>query len=225
MESFSEPVASIGRRPARLGKRSVEPKRLGVPIVVSAPSGGGKTTICRQVMQRLPNVEFSVSHTTRAPRPGEQHAVDYYFVDDAKFTSLVGDDAFVEWAHVHGHRYGTSRDEADRRLQHGIDILFDIDVQGGRQILERLPEAVLVFIVPPTLDILARRLVGRGSDSEAEITRRLAVAADEIKQATFYTHWILNDDLTHAIHDLEAIICAERLRRVDKGALVTRVLA
>lgn len=212
------------RRDNRVGRRTVEAKRQGVPIVVSAPSGGGKTTICRQVMERLSGVEFSVSHTTRAPRPGERDGVDYHFVTDRQFVELVDQDAFIEWAHVHGRRYGTSHQEAERRLDLGIDVLFDIDVQGGRQILQRLPDAVLVFLVPPTLEILERRLRSRQSDSDDEIARRLKIAADEIRQATFYTHWIVNDDLTQAVHDLEAIICAERLRRVDKQALMRRVM-
>ena len=202
----------------------MDTKRHGVPIVVSAPSGGGKTTMCHRVIERLSEIEFSVSHTTRAPRPGERPDVDYHFVDDGQFTQLMNDGAFLEWAGVHGKRYGTARREAESRLDSGIDVLFDIDVQGGKQIMERLPTAVLVFVVPPSIDVLERRLRSRASDSEDEVTRRMAAAEDEIQRATFYTHWIVNDHLEQAVDDLEAIVRAERLRRVDKQALMTRVL-
>src|SRR5437773_335563 len=123
--------------------------RRGVPIVVSAPSGAGKTTLCHAVLARVGGIEFSVSHTTRAPRGKEKDGVDYYFVDDAAFAKLVAEGQLLEWAEVHGKRYGTSRGEVDRRLERGIDVLFDIDVQGGRQLHERLPGTVLVYVLPP----------------------------------------------------------------------------
>ncbi len=198
--------------------------RTGVPIVISAPSGGGKTTLCRELMAQVPGVEFSVSHTTRQARPGERDGVDYHFVSDAEFDALVAGDAFLEWAWVHGHRYGTSRLETDSRLAAGIDVLFDIDVQGGRQVSERLPGAVLVFVLPPDLATLEQRLRGRKSDSEDEIARRLAAARQELEQATFYTHWIVNDELSRAVSDLKSIVVSERLRRMDKQALVRALL-
>lgn len=199
-------------------------KRQGVPIVVSAPSGGGKTTMCHRVMDRLPGVEFSVSHTTRAPRPKEKDGVDYHFVDNPTFDRLVADNAFLEWANVHGRRYGTSHQEAEARLDRGIDVLFDIDVQGGKQIITQMPHAVLVFVVPPNMQVLAERLRQRQSDSVEQIERRLAIAAEEIRQASFYTHWIINDDLDKAVLSLESIVRAERLRNLDKAALMRAVL-
>jgi guanylate kinase len=194
--------------------------RRGVPIVVSAPSGGGKTTLCHKAMGRMPGLEFSVSHTTRRPRGAERPDVDYHFVDDAQFVQLIEQDVFLEWAHVHGRRYGTSRLEAEKRLDQGIDVFFDIDVQGGQQIAGAMPDAVLVFVVPPSMAVLATRLRQRVSDAEDEIQRRLQVAADEIRAAHFYTHWIVNDDLERAVDDLCAIVRAERLRHVDKQALI-----
>jgi guanylate kinase len=202
----------------------VAPFRTGVPIVVSAPSGGGKTTLCHALMARRPGVEFSVSHTTRKPRPGEQEAVDYCFVDDTAFERLVADGAFLEWAWVHGHRYGTTRAQAETRLARGIDVLFDIDLQGGRQIADRLPNAVLVFILPPDLATLEKRLRERRSDARDEIARRLAAARIEIEQAAFYTHWIVNDELERAVTELEAVLISERLRNCDKQTLVRTIL-
>lgn len=199
--------------------------RAGVPLVVSAPSGGGKTTLCHKLIDGQNGVEFSVSHTTRALRGKECEGIDYHFVNEAQFDALVTQGAFLEWAHVHGNRYGTSHHEADSRLGRGIDVLFDIDIQGGRQIAARMPEAVLVFILPPDLATLERRLRARQSDSAEVIARRLAAARAEIADATFYTHWIVNDDLDHAVGELAAVLQGERLRRVDKQELVRTVLA
>jgi guanylate kinase len=199
--------------------------RTGVPLVVSAPSGGGKTTLCRRLMSEVSGVEFSVSHTTRKPRGAERDGVDYHFVDDAGFERLVGASAFLEHAWVHGHHYGTTRAEADGRLLRGVDVLFDIDVQGGRQIAAQLPDAVLVFVLPPDVATLEARLRGRRSDADDEIARRLAAARAEIEQASFYTHWIVNDDLDRALAELRAVLAGERLRHVDKGVLVRTFLA
>ena len=198
--------------------------RRGTPVVVSAPSGAGKTTLCHRLLGRLPQVELSISYTTRQPRPGEQDGVDYHFIDAAAFTRMAEAGAFLEWAEVHGNQYGTSLVDTQARLQRGVDVIFVIDVQGGGQIASRLPEAILVFVMPPTLAILEARLRGRGSDSEAAIARRLRVAGDEAREATLYTHWLVNDDLDEAVRDLEAILRAERLRRVDKQALLASVL-
>ena len=199
-------------------------KRAGVPIVVSAPSGGGKTTMCHRVIRRLTGIEFSISYTTRPPRPGESHGSDYYFTDRAQFEKLIDAGAFLEWAHVHGHLYGTALAETETLLKRGIDVLFDIDVQGGQQILHRLPDAVLVFVVPPNMATLETRLRGRGNNTDADIARRLEAAAEEIRGAPFYTHWIINDHLEQAVDDLEAIVRSERLRRVDKEDLMRTVL-
>ncbi|MEE8409543.1 MAG: guanylate kinase [Myxococcota bacterium] len=199
-------------------------QRRGVPMVVSAPSGCGKTTLCRRLVNALDRVELSVSRTTRALRGREQDGVDYHFVDDAAFDRLVSEDAFLEWAHVYGHRYGTARIEASTRLDGGIDVLFDIDVQGGRQIADRVDDTVLVFVLPPDLVTLEDRLRGRGSDAEDVIARRLEAARQEIEQASFYTHWIVNDDLDAALDELRSVLVAERLRRVYTPALIDAMI-
>lgn len=196
----------------------------GVPIVVSAPSGAGKTTLCRKVMQRLRNVAFSISHTTRAPRPKERADVDYHFVDDAKFSNLVETGAFVEWAHVHRYRYGTSRAATERLLSAGCDVFFDVDVQGGAQIAKAMPNAALVLVLPPSLEVLGERLRQRHSDSDEQIQARLAVAAQEIRAASFYTYVLINEDLHEATTALESIVRAERLRNADRQAKLDYVL-
>lgn len=199
--------------------------RPSIAFVVSAPSGAGKTTLCRRMIARMGDLAFSTSHTTRPPRPHERNGHDYHFVDPPHFERMVAEEAFVEWARVHGRLYGTSRAEIDRLAGIGCDVLFEIDVQGGRQILAALPQVALIFIVPPSMAVLATRLRQRASDASAEIDRRLAVAADEVRQAAFYTHWIVNDDLEEAAAQMHAIIVAERLRFADKALLSERVLA
>lgn len=198
--------------------------RRGSPVIVSAPSGGGKTTMCRRAIAELEDVEFSISHTTRKPRPHEKHGVDYYFLDDAVFARMVERDEFLEHARVHGNRYGTARATVEERLTTGVDILFDIDVQGGRQIADRIPDAVLVYVLPPSMEVLTERLKKRDSDSPDEIARRLAAARDEIKSATFYTHWIINDELDEAVAALRSILIAERHKRYSRSAMLDTVL-
>ncbi len=196
----------------------------GVPLVVSAPSGCGKTTLCRRVMQELGGVAFSVSHTTRAPRPKERDGVDYHFVDEQEFVRLRGEGAFLEWASVHGNSYGTARAGVLEELERGVDVLFDIDLQGGRQIASEIKGTVLVFVAPPSLAALEQRLRARGSDSEETIARRLTNARREIEDAGFYDYWIVNDELELAVRDLAAVLLGERLRRIDKAALAEKLL-
>lgn len=188
--------------------------------MVSAPSGAGKTTLCAAIRKCLADIEVSVSHTTRAPRGKERDGVDYHFVDDATFAELADQDAFLEWANVHGKSYGTSRKKVEERLAAGVDVLFDIDVQGGRQLRDKLDDVVLVFVLPPDMAALEQRLRGRRSDSEAQIQARLQAATEEIEAAGFYTYWFVNDDLDEAVETLRTIIVAERLRRADKQALI-----
>ncbi|MEM6731008.1 MAG: guanylate kinase [Myxococcota bacterium] len=193
-------------------------------MIVSAPSGGGKTTICRAAMAELEDVEFSISHTTRKPRPHEIEGRDYFFLEDSQFDQMIANDEFLEWAKVHGNRYGTARATVEQRLSDGIDILFDIDVQGGRQIADRIPDAVLVYVLPPSMEVLTQRLRTRASDAPEEIARRLDAARDEIKSATFYTHWIVNDELDEAVAALRSILIAERHKRYSRSALLASVL-
>ena len=188
--------------------------RRGIPIVISAPSGAGKTTLCHAVQGVIPGIEFSVSYTTRDPRLGETDGVDYHFVSDEYFSRMVEEGAFLEWADVHNHRYGTAYEATESQLAAGKDVFFDIDVEGGRQIAERLPDALLVLVLPPSMEDLEQRLRGRRSDSEEQIERRLAAAREEVRKAErFYPHTIVNADLGEAVAGLSKLITDERRRR------------
>lgn len=198
--------------------------RRGTPLVISAPSGAGKTTLCHRVIQRMSDIVYSVSHTTRPARGAEVDGRDYHFVQDAEFDGLVQHQAFLEWAHVHGRRYGTTRAQAELHLKAGSDVLFDIDVQGGAQIARAMSDAVLILIMPPSMTVLAERLRNRQTDSSEQIKARLGAAAAEILAAVDYTHFIVNDNLDEATIALESIVRAERLKRVHKDALFCKVL-
>lgn len=187
-------------------------RRRGTLFVVSAPSGAGKTTLCREARLRLPDLAYSVSYTTRAPRPSELEGTDFVFVTEAKFRSLQEGGEFAEWATVHGNLYGTRATVLEEALQEGRDVLLDIDTQGAAQLRARYPEAVLVFIVAPSLAELDQRLRERRSDAETEIARRLARARDEVKLWRRYDYLVVNSDLKEAAEHLTAIITAERCR-------------
>ncbi|MCW5199205.1 guanylate kinase [Desulfobulbus sp. F1] len=186
----------------------------GILLVLSAPSGCGKTTILRQVMAELPSLAFSVSHTTRQPRPGEVNGRDYHFVSVEQF-KVIRDSkpsGFLEWAEVHDNFYGTARQEVESRLAAGIDVILDIDVQGAEQV-RRNAAPVTVFIAPPSLVELERRLRGRGTENEESLLRRLANAEKEMQAAAAYTYLIVNDHLEQAILALKSVIIAERCRQ------------
>ena len=199
--------------------------RSGVPLIVSGPSGSGKTTLCRLLQAEDPSIAFSISHTTRALRGKEQEGIDYYFVNDTTFDSMIAENAFLEWAPVHNKRYGTSYAQVLSRLDAGTDVLFDIDIQGGRQIAQKLPHAVLVFVLPPSMQILEWRLRQRQSDSDDEIARRLQVAQEEIQASEIYNYFIVNQDLNQALGLLRSVLWAERLRQVDKRRLIDSMLS
>jgi guanylate kinase len=194
---------------------SSEPAAPGLLLVLSAPSGAGKTTLAHRFRARHPDAVFSVSVTTRPPRGAERDGVDYHFVSPARFAELVAEGAFAEWAEVHGQRYGTLRSTVEEALRAGRIALFDIDVQGGAQLGRAFPgDAVTVFIVPPSAAELERRLRGRSTDSEEIIARRLAAARAEIAQgAASYEYAVVNDALDSAVSRLEAIAAHERARR------------
>lgn len=195
-----------------------------LPLIVTSPSGAGKTTLVRRLLASQSDLALSVTYTTRAPRPGEEDGRDYHFVDRARFDVMIADGVFAEWAEVHGNRYGTSltRVEEARRTHRGL--VFVIDHQGARQIKARLPDAVGVFIVPPSLAVLEARLRHRATDDEATIRRRLANATGELMHYGLFDHLVVNDDLDAATADLAAIVRAERTRRWRSAALVERVL-
>ena len=189
-------------------------------IVVSGPSGAGKTTVLGGVLAEMDRLRFSVSHTTRAPRPGERDGVEYHFVAPTEFRSLMAQGGFLEWAEVHGDLKGTGRREYERAEQDQVDLLLDLDVQGAAQLRLMFPDAVTAFIMPPSREALAERLRGRGSDSGASLARRLADAAEEISLYREYQHLIINDDVDRSILSLKSIIRAARCRtaRLDPQA-------
>jgi guanylate kinase len=187
-------------------------RRRGTLFVVSAPSGAGKTTLCREARLRLPDLAYSVSYTTRAPRPGEIEGTDFVFVTETQFRSLQERGKFAEWATVHGNLYGTRASVLEGALAAGRDVLLDIDTQGAAQLRTRYPEAVLVFIVAPSMDELRQRLRERRSDAESEIARRLARAREEVRLWRSYDYLVVNRDLKEAADHLTAIITAERCR-------------
>jgi len=184
----------------------------GSLFIVSAPSGAGKTTLIKRLIEETGGLALAVSHTTRKPRPGEVEGRDYHFVGRAEFMGMRDRGEFVEWAEVHGNFYGTSRGMLQSIMSTGADVLHDIDVQGARQIRESGMPAVFIFILPPSLRVLEERLRGRESDSEEIVRRRLANAADEVKGYFIYDYVILNDTLEQALKDLSAIVTTRRLR-------------
>ncbi len=183
---------------------------VGNLFVVSAPSGAGKTTLCRALRQAYPKIRYSISHTTRNPRPGESNGVDYYFTTEAEFLMMRDQGQWAEWAQVHGHYYGTSIKILDQALSQGRDILLDIDVQGTRQLLQRYPDAVTIFIMAPSLTILRQRLQNRATDDAETIDRRLRNAEKEIAQKSIYRHVIVNDVLEQATNEFIQIVAAYR---------------
>ena len=193
--------------------------------VVSAPSGGGKTSLVNALLQRDDRVTLSVSHTTRAPRPGEMEGVHYFFVDEQTFEDLAARGAFLEHARVFGHRYGTGRAAVEARLASGLDVLLDIDWQGARQIRASFPAARTIFILPPSLAVLRQRLIDRGQDSEAVIARRMQAARAEISHAREFDFLIVNDDFDMALADLHAIIRRGSPLRSDQERKSREILA
>lgn len=185
------------------------PTPRGRLFVVSAPSGAGKTTLCKAARSRLPDLVYSVSSTTRSPRPGEEEGKDYFFVSEAQFREGIATGQWVEWAKVHDHYYGTSARFIDTHLATGRDVLLDIDVQGARQILKRYPHAVTIFIMVPSMDALRKRLMARGQDQAAVIDKRMRNAEAEITSQGWYRHVLVNDDLDAAIERFISILTRE----------------
>lgn len=185
----------------------------GSVLIVAAPSGAGKSSLVNAVLQRMPDIELSISTTTRPPRPGESEGAHYHFVDRAHFEQALSADAFLEHALVHGNLYGTSRDAVEPKLARGIDVLLEIDWQGARQVRARIADALSVFILPPSRAELERRLRQRGQDSDEVIAQRLAGAREEIAHCHEFDYLIVNDDFETAVAQMQAIFAAHRLRR------------
>ena len=183
-------------------KDAIVKRRQGILFVVSAPSGAGKTSLCQQLVSQVPDLRYSVSYTTRKQRPAEIADRHYHFVDEATFRDMIKVGAFLEWAEVYGHFYGTPRAPIKEWISHGIDVLLDIDTQGALQIRRHEPDAVSIYILPPSLE----------GDAPDEIARRLKKARDEVKNYRDYAHVIINEDFKSAVRQLEAIVLAERSR-------------
>lgn len=184
----------------------------GSLFIVAAPSGAGKTTLVRKLLEQDAAVQLSISYTTRAPRPGEQNGREYHFVDVAEFSAMRERGDFLEWAEVHGNFYGTSRTWLAAQMQAGRDVLLEIDWQGAQQVRKQFPQAVGIFILPPSLQALEQRLRGRGTDSEEVIARRLSAAVDEMRHVDEFDFAIINKDLDVASNDLLVAVQASRLR-------------
>ena len=184
----------------------------GQLFVISAPSGAGKTTIVEALRRRYQDLAYSISHTTRLPRKGEMDGKDYHFVSRDVFEKMIEEGHFLEWAEVYGNLYGTSFSTLEEKLSSGSDILLDLDTQGGKNIRSRFPNSVLIFLLPPSLEILENRLRKRATDSEEVIGRRMREAVCDIQNCTWYDYLIINDDLEAAIRETVAVILSERCR-------------
>jgi guanylate kinase len=181
-------------------------------FIITAASGAGKTSLVKALLAKDAHVKLSISHTTRQPRPGEEDGVDYHFVDDAGFSSILDAGGFLESANVHHARYGTSQKAVDDALQAGHDVILEIDWQGAEQVRKLYPQAVSIFILPPSLETLAQRLKSRAQDSDAVIEKRLAVAREEMRHLVAFDYVTINDKFDDALQDLIAIIQAQRLK-------------
>ena len=182
-------------------------------IIIAAPSGGGKSTVLKRVFDEVPDLLFSISHTTRGPRPGEESGREYFFVDPPAFRDLIGKGAFLEWAEVHGRLYGTARAELDRARAAGKDLVLDIDVQGAAQIVKAHPGSLSIFLKPPSEEVLRERLRGRGSESEESVTVRLYNATGEIQRASEFRYVVVNDRLDATVETVKRLIEEARAAR------------
>ncbi|MFI5290551.1 MAG: guanylate kinase [Polyangia bacterium] len=204
---------------------SEELKPRGLLIVVSSPSGAGKTTLCRRLIEEFSDIVFSVSYTTRPMRRGEEEGIDYHFIDEPTFSRMIEEGEFAEWAEVHQHRYGTTAEAVKQALEGGRHVLFDIDYQGGRQIKAKFEkEAILVFVLPPSLTELEARLRKRATDAPEAIERRLKKAHEELKQYGLYQYLIVNDDLPRAYERLRAIYLAAQCALDRMGPVAERLV-
>ncbi|WP_233080013.1 guanylate kinase [Rheinheimera soli] len=202
---------------------------LGNLFIISAPSGAGKSTLINALLKQHADMQLSVSHTTRSPRPGESNGVQYHFTDIPAFKQLIAQQQFIEWAEVFGNYYGTSKAALADKLAQGIDVFLDIDWQGARQIKQQLPFVTSIFILPPSVEALEQRLNQRGQDSAEVIAGRMAKARDEISHADEYDYWVVNDDLELALQQFSGIIQTQRLKQqkqaIRQQKLISGLLA
>ena len=184
--------------------------RKGLLLVVSGPSGAGKGTICKALLNKNDQIKLSVSATTRKPRNGEVHGVNYFFIVKEEFTKMIENGEFLEYAQIYDNFYGTPKAAIIECLEKGQDVILEIEMQGARQIKEVYPEGVFIFVLPPSLEELKSRIVGRGTETQEEIEKRFSCAFEEINQIVNYDYFIVNEDIEKSVSDVEAIICAEK---------------
>src|ERR1044071_3162531 len=185
----------------------------GLPVVVSAPSGGGKTTLVSEVLKKIPSAVRSISCTTRGPRPGERNGRDYFFLSKQKFKRMIKDHRFIEWAKVYNHFYGTPKSTFEKQIHRGRDVILTIDPQGALSIRKIYPQGVFIFVVPPTWGTLLKRLKRRGTDDQLSLKIRIKNAKKEIRMVSHYDYVVVNDKLNQAIEDVAAILRAEHMKR------------
>ena len=193
--------------------------------IVSAPSGSGKTTLLQSLLKTFKDLKFSVSHTTRQPRQGERDAADYFFIERAEFQKMIDRREFLEWAEYYGQLYGTSRAFVEKHIDDGRDVILDIDVKGARQVKEQIPEAISVFIMPPSFDVLENRLRMRRQESDEAIHRRLEIARGEIHACHSYDYIVVNDVLEDSVRMLEAIVRAGRAKPERQRGRIEEIIA
>jgi guanylate kinase len=203
----------------------MEDKKRGLLFIVSAPSGTGKTTLCRAMLRVFPDLRFSISYTTRPMRPGDQNGRDYHFVSVAEFQEMIEQGDFAEWAEIYGHRYGTSEMFLNQAREGGYDVILDIDGQGAWQLREKNVPGVFIFLLPPSIGELRRRLANRKTEGQKALAERLRKARMEMAEAEWYDYWILNDDLEKAKERLKGIILAEHCRRERMASMLERIVA
>ena len=185
-------------------------KRKGLLLVVSGPSGAGKGTICKALLNKNDQIKLSVSATTRKPRNGEVHGVNYFFLEKEEFTTMIENGEFLEYAQIYDNFYGTPKSAIIECLEKGQDVILEIEMQGAKQIKEVYPEGVFIFVLPPSLEELKSRIVGRGTETQEEIEKRFSCAFEEINQIVNYDYFIVNEDIEKSVNDVEAIISAEK---------------
>jgi guanylate kinase len=202
----------------------MDKKKKGLVFVVSAPSGTGKTTLCRAMTRIFPGLHYSISHTTRQQRPGDENGQDYHFISPQEFQQMIDRSEFVEWAEIYGHRYGTSRAVVEKVLEEGRDVILDIDGQGAKQIHDKKLPGAFLFLLPPSLEELERRLSNRRTERKAAMEERLRKAKAEMAEAYWYDYLIVNDELEKAQEQLQAVILAEHCRRERMSELLDEIL-
>lgn len=185
----------------------------GSLIIISSPSGGGKGTLIREILKTVPRIGYSVSYSTRAMRAGEVNGKDYFFVTKSEFLDLIGQDEFLEYAEVHGNFYGTSVKQIELQTSAGNDVILEIDVQGAEIILKKIPDALSIFILPPSFEVLRERLTARNTESKEDLALRLRNSFDEVRQFVNFDYVVVNDEVSRAVNDLQTVILAERLKR------------